>query len=245
MRRIDAPKKSGPKPVLVKNIKELTREPRKQYNRTETSLRRLGVTREQLAAAPDITFMLKRAEGGLTNVLRAMRLSQDELIVAFFRKYDSMPTGDRDQVPMEAIALSAGLNLNHLLGAIMGALQQQAVNTTKIIAVTNHPRITQARVEYGLLPLGERDRTALDTAVGFLPSPKSSTFIGKAIFGSGKSTMEQQQRGDDDDDAIEAAADFELDLDRLFPPANRMQEKLQTIRQRQLPAGDDSQKKPS
>jgi hypothetical protein len=86
-------------------------------------------------------------------------------------------------------------------------------------------------VTYGLLPFGEKDRAALDTAMGFLPSPKGPTFIGKAIFGSGKAVMDAQ--GGDDDEA--PMRDDEPDLDRLFPPANAMQEKLTAIRQKMLP----------
>ena len=106
------------------------------------------------------------------------------------------------------------------------------MSTVKIIALTGHPKITMARVAYGQLPLGERDRTALDTAMGFLPSPKGPTFIGKAIFGSGRATMEAQGAGGDDDCP---SGDSDPDLDRLFPPANAMQEKLVAIRQKMLP----------
>jgi len=102
----------------------------------------------------------------------------------------------------------------------MLALQAQAVNTVKIIALTAHPKITQARVAYGLLPLGERDRTALDTAMGFLPSPKAPTFIGKAIFGSGRNVMEAQGTGREDDDSARRGDNEGPDLDKLFPPAN-------------------------
>lgn len=79
------------------------------------------------------------------------------------------------------MALAAGINIHHLLGSIMIALQAQAVNTVKIIAMTAHPAITRARVKYGQLPGGDKDRTALDSAMGFLPSPKGPTFIGNTI----------------------------------------------------------------
>ncbi len=190
----------------------------------------MRVTAKELEAAPQITPLLKKADGGLKRVLMAMRLAQDEVISVFLEKYDAIPARDRDSLPMEAVALAAGVDVSHLLGSIMMALQAQAVNAVKIIAMTSHPKITQARVRFGQLAGGERDRTALDTAMGFLPSPKGPTFIGKAIFGSGKNVMEQQGAGDDDD-----ASDDSPDVDRLFPPANAMQEKLTPIRQRLLP----------
>jgi hypothetical protein len=184
-----------------------------------------------LAAAPAITPLLKQADGGLLQVLAAMRFAPGEVITAFLRKYDSIPVGDRERLPMEAIALAAGIDINHLLGSIMLALQAQAVNTVKIIAMTAHPAITRARVKYGQMPSGEKDRAALDTAMGFLPSPKSPTFIGKAIFGSGRSVMDQQRAGSAEDETTLEDKD-DPDLDKLFPPANALQEKLTAIRQR-------------
>jgi len=201
-----------------------------QVDRTANALRRLRISAQQLAESPQITPLLKKAEGGLEQVFMAMRFAPDEIVAAFLRKYDAIPVGDREHLPMEAVALAAGVDISHLLGSIMMALQAQSVNTVKIIAVTAHPKITEARVEYGLMPLGERDRTALDTAMGFLPSPKGPTFIGKAIFGSGKNAIDQQRSDDDEDED-------DPDLDKLFPPANDMQVKLTPIRQRMLPPG--------
>jgi hypothetical protein len=80
-------------------------------------------------------------------------------------------------------------------------------------------------------PLGERDRHALDTAMGFLPSPKGPTFIGKAVFGgSGNS----EQRSDDD----EKEECDSYDLERIFPSAVAMQERLTPIRQKLPPPQD-------
>ena len=194
--------------------------------RTDEALLRLGITSQQLAEAPQITPLLKQADGGLKQVMDAMRLAPDETISAYLRKHDSIPIGDRERLSVEAIALAAGLDITRLLASILIALQSQAVSTTKMIAMTAHPKITAARVRYGVLPLGERDRTALDTAMGFLPNPKGPTFIGKAIFGSGKNVIESQRSGDDDTEEGELIGSDDVDLDRLFPPANAMQDRL-------------------
>lgn len=164
--------------------------------------------------------------------------AEDPSIASFLDKYDSIPAGDRERVSWEAIALAAGVDLRVFLGSVMLALQSQAVNQVKIIAMTSHPKITRARVKYGLLPSGEKDRTALDTAMGFLPSPKGPTFIGKAIFGSGKQNINDQGAGkgdeDEEEDGVVLDADGDPDLDFLFPPSNDMQTKLIPIRQRLL-----------
>jgi hypothetical protein len=204
-------------------VKVITRK-KPDETRTASALRRLSVSPEALAAVPQITPLLKKAEGGLDQVIDAMRFAPDPLIAAFLQKYDSVPVGDREHLPIEAIALAAEVNVSHLLGSIMVCLQAHAVNTVKIIAMTSHPKITEARVLYGQLPYGEKDRTALDMAMGFLPSPKGPTFIGKAVFESGKGAKTEAEGEDDDPD-----------LEALFPTATVMQEKLALIRQKRLP----------
>lgn len=221
----------------VKSVSKLKRN-QQGIDRSANALKRIRVSPEQLALAPQITPLLKQAAGGLQQVITALRFSADALALAFLEKYDSIPTGDREYLSIESIALAAQIDITHLLGSIMVSLQQHAVNATRIIAMTNHPKITEARVAYGMLPLGERDRTALDTAMGFLPSPKGPTFIGKAIFGSGKNTMDQQRSDEDDDPGDDGDGP---DLDKLFPPANTMQNKLTAIRQRALPPPPNQQ----
>jgi len=70
------------------------------------------------------------------------------------------------------------------------------------------------------MPLGDANRTALDTAMGLRSSPKAPTFIGKAIFGSGRNVMEAQGTGREDDDSARRGDNEGPDLDKLFPPAN-------------------------
>lgn len=194
---------------------------------------------EDLEKAPPISKLLKKAKGGLKAVLNAMRLVQgDEVIAAFLDKYDSIPKGDRDHLPWEAIGLSAGLDLRALLGSAALAITNYCGNESRIIAVSNHPAITRARVKFGKTLVGaEKDRTALDMMVGALPSPKGPMFIGKAIFGSGSAQNTPSSSSDSDDDEPSTMFGEDDDLDKLFPPANAMQEKLINIRQKLLTEG--------
>lgn len=205
--------------------------------RTTAALKRLHVSERDVAAAPPLSSLLKKSAGGMKQVYAAMRMSQDEVVKDYLKKYDAIPVGDRRYLSMEAVALAAEVDLNCLFVSAMIALQAQAVNLTKIIAVTNHPKITAARVKYGQLPYGERDRTALDTAVGFLPSPQGTTFIGHAVFGSGKNVMDAQRgaAAADSADAEDGFSEEDPDLDKIFPPANQMQQRLLAIRQKMLP----------
>ncbi len=171
--------------------------------------------------------MLKKSKGGLRGLIKAMRFAtQDEEISTFLDKYDSIPPGDRQYLPWEAIALSANVNLIYFLGAVQLAAVQYFGNVSKIIAISNHPSITTARVKYAQDPSGERDRQSLDIMVGALPSPKGPTFIGNAVFG-GSSSAKEHDDGDEPTPVFGGNDDF----DQLFPPASNMQEKLKMVRQ--------------
>jgi hypothetical protein len=187
---------------------------------------------EQLVAAPEITPLFKNAEGGLNAVLGAMRFAaQDETIAAFLKQYDKIPVGDRRRIPWEAVGLAAKLNLQQLTVAILFAMEAASVKTVKVLALSAHPKVMRKTIEYAGMLTGVKDRTMLHQGLGFLPTAKGPTFIGKAVFGGGggrEGTEPGQPTvfGEDDD------------LDELFPPANAMQERLAPIRQRLLPAGN-------
>ena len=176
--------------------------PPRTVDRNREALKRLGVSNDQLSSVPPLSSMIKqdaKEMGGQKAVMEALRFAVDDPeIGAFLKAYDAVPSGDRERLPWEAIALSAGINVKHLLGAIHVAVQQHSVNRVKFITVMGHPLIAAARVRYGQLAGGEKDRHAIDLATGFLPSPKPPTFIGKAIYAPGGN---MQSSSDDDEDA--------------------------------------------
>jgi hypothetical protein len=215
----------------------------KPVDRAQQALKRLGVDVQLLRTSPEITPLLKMAEGGLKGVLGAMRFSgDDDSIRSFLDKYDSIPSGDREKLSWEAIVLAAGLDIRSFLGSAMLAVSNHAASVTKIIAVTSQPRITRARVKFGLMPSGEKDRTALELANGVLPSPKGPTFIGKAVFSSALQAPGAKGSSgagdDDDDDGTVIDADEGPDLDVLFPSSKEIQHKMIPIRQRMLKDGN-------
>jgi hypothetical protein len=205
-------------------------------SRTLQALKRLKVKPEALIAAPQITPLLKTSvKGGLKASLGAMRFATDDQdINAFLKVYDKVPIGDRERVTWEAIAIAAKVNPKHLLGAIQLAVQTYCWNRSRFIAVSNHPDITNARVKYAMMAGGEKDRTALDIALGVLQSPKGPTFIGKqvAVFSGGAG----QAKEGDEGKTVEAEYSTTDGFDDLFPSPNEIQDKLVPIRQRLLEA---------
>ena len=149
--------------------------------RAELALKKLKVKPEILATAPPITYMLKKdLKGGLKTALEAMRFATDDQeINSFLKVYDKIPMGDKSRVPWEAIAIAAKVNPKHLMGSIRLAVEIHCMNRSRFIAITNHPGITQARVDFGLLHVGaEKDRMALDIQNGVMRGPQGPTFVG-------------------------------------------------------------------
>ena len=204
-------------------------------SRTLQALKRLKVKSETLLAAPQITPLLKTSvKGGLKTALDAMRFATDDQDISSFLKiYDKVPVGDRDRLPWEAIAIAAKVNPKHLLGAIQLAIQTHCWNRSRFIAISNHPDVTEKRVKYAKMAGGEKDRTALDIALGVLQSPKGPTFIGKqvAVFGGGG-----QKKDESGEDIVDAEVSTSDGFDDLFPSPNEIQERLVPIRQRLLEA---------
>ena len=142
--------------------------------RRAKALRKLGVSADQVASAPQITPFLKGTRGSLKPVLEAMRFTDDPVVECFLAKRDSLGVWARENTCWEAIALAAGVDLVHLLGAALLAGREQAVTAAKLIATFHLPEVVKKRIEYAKLPGGWRDRDALDKLVGF-PSPMKVT----------------------------------------------------------------------
>ena len=136
--------------------------------RRARALRRLGVSADQVASATQITPFLKGARGGLKAVLGAMRFSKDPVVGRFLAKHDCLGVWERQNTPWEAVALAAGVELPHLLGAALLARQDDATTRANLLAICHAPDLMKKRVEYAMLPGGWRDRDALHKFVGLL-----------------------------------------------------------------------------
>jgi hypothetical protein len=203
--------------------------PRLPRDSKADSLRRLGVSPEVLLRAPNISSLLRETKGGLKHVIEVMRFSTDPIIGTFFEKYDSISEHDRNQLTLEAVCIAANVEPTHLLGSALLAIREHSVSKVKILAISNHPDLMKKRIEFAKLPGGSRDRDALDTALGFLPTSKGSTFINK-IVQTGGSDKPSLDTGDDNN-GKEAMMD---DVGYAFPDASEVQNKLSPMRQRLL-----------
>jgi hypothetical protein len=185
-------------------------------------MNRLGVTPEAVAAMPEISALLKQANGGLKSVLQSMRFSRDANVMDFLARYDSIPERDRASLPWEAIALSASIDPAAFLGAAILAIQSTSANAVKVIALSHHPAIMARQVEFAKKMSGDKDRTQINTILGALPTAKGSTFIINPV----------SRKGSDDDNGNSQ------NLDYLFPNLSHTQETLVPTRARMLESGE-------
>jgi len=193
----------------------------KGIQRRNEALRRIGVTPEQMLGKAIITPQLKMAVGGLKAVLEALRASDDEDAVAFLSKYDQVPVGDREKLTWEEIAVAAGISPKVLMGASMIALRDVQQNTASIMAMTNHPKIMQKRIAFAKREGGVRDRDAIDTHLGFLPT-KNGAVINNRIQ---VANLPSGPNGDREEREIEVPQDLQM-MDDVLPEWNNIRVKL-------------------
>lgn len=130
-----------------------------------------------MQGVPKITHILRNAEGGIGQVLEALRGSDDEQAVKFMAKYDALSVSDIQKLSLEEIAISCSIDTPSLLGVATKALFAQQQQVSAVIAATAHPLVVRKTINVALQDKGSKDREMLHQAVGFIPTPKGSTII--------------------------------------------------------------------
>lgn len=176
---------------------------------------------QQIRQAPRLPLPANRKA-----VIDAMRFSTEPSVAAFLQVFDATPVCDRKQIPFEAVALKAAVNIPELLGAIVLCFRSYQAQKVAILAMAGHPDVTRKTIDNAKLPGGEADRRLLHTALGFLPTPKG------ASFNLNFSNFTQPQpvatpEGDREEDTPP-------DVNDLFPVITEKQEKWQGMRQKLL-----------
>lgn len=187
---------------------------KRRFELTEASLIKIDVDIDTVRLAAPMTSILEQADGGLSAVIAAMRFSADPGIMKFLRMYDGGTALDRYLIPWEAWAIKCKLDIPKLLGEILIALRQQSVNTIKVLAITAHAESVKAGLKEAKKPKGFKDRHELNVSLGFSPSPKGPTFIGK--YFAGVSDIEE----------AEVKPTDSMDVNELFPDLSETQKML-------------------
>jgi hypothetical protein len=173
---------------------------------------------QQIRQAPRLPLPANRKA-----VIDAMRFSSEPSVLSFLHTYDATPICDRKQIPLEAVALKAGVKIPELLGAIVLCFQSYQAQKVAIMAMAAHPQVLESTIANAGMPGGEADRRIMHTALGFLPSPKGASF-------NFNFTQPQPVASAKDD----REEDTPPDVNDLFPVITDKQEKWQGMRNKLL-----------
>src|SRR5215471_734070 len=125
----------------------------KKAETLKTALIFLDVDLKRLEREPKFMSMLEHHSlGGLPQVLAAMRLSSDLIVMKFLERFDALNPAYQKIIPWEAVAQLAGIESRQLLGAIIIALREHSAMEVKVAALTAHPEITKATVSSAMVP---------------------------------------------------------------------------------------------
>lgn len=201
-------------------------------SRREDALKRLGISEEAIERMPQITPMLA-AIGGHQAIINTLRYSIEPAACAFLDCYDKLPKGDRESLPIEAIAIKANVGMLELLGTIMLAAKNKNGQESALLAITSHPEVLRKTIEYAELPGGIQDRRLLHEAVNFVASKKG--FNMNFHFGSQPNKDPNPAAPVEPEEEEDESTDDESPIfNNLFPMVTRKLDEWGDIRNRLL-----------
>ena len=155
------------------------------------ALRKLGVTEEQLRAAPVITPMLHRIAGLQGGLEHDSSFAANEAAVGYLRMSEEpdarkvVDIFDRTKlslraryvVPMEAYCIAAGVSPNRVLELVVATMVRAGAQLDTIITAARHHELVEKSITIGLTDGGIDDRMAVHRATGYVPTPRGSRTI--------------------------------------------------------------------
>lgn len=171
----------------------------------------MGLDPEKMVGVPRITFQLEHAEGGIEQVIEALRGSDETDAQTFIRKYDTCSASDLEKLTLEEIATAAGIGTIDLLGVATKALFEQSQTVAGVIAASAHPKVVAKSIQMALRDGGVREREMLHTATGFLPTPKGTVIFNNRtqVANFGGHGPGREPEGDDGKPLLPGPADYE------------------------------------
>lgn len=175
---------------------------RTELSRLRNSFLRLGLTAESVLAVPQITPLIARLNWrpvprtekeiaaaldtpeltGRDLAISLLRSSDSEDARKFFAVYDSptLRASDRRNLPLEALALAAGVPTPRLLAVIVEAATREGTDQSRMIVGLNAPAVMRETVSRALDPDNKDSNkyvAMFHKMSGAMPTPKGSTTI--------------------------------------------------------------------
>ena len=139
----------------------------------EESYERLGVTKKEVNAVPQISHILRELPGKLDQAIEFLRGSGEEDARRWLSVYDQLPPSVRSILPFEAFCVAAGISTKRMLEVITGACFEQSTATALLISKAAHPGLIKKSVEFARKEQNWEDRKMLHQKEGFAPIPKT------------------------------------------------------------------------
>lgn len=120
--------------------------------------KRLGITAEQMVGVPEITPILRMANGGPKGCIEALRADDSPDAVTFLAKWDSLAATDQTRACIEDVCIASGLTTRRLLEVITGAMMTQGDVMTRLIVAAAKPKVIERMAKQAKTAKGEKDR---------------------------------------------------------------------------------------
>lgn len=142
--------------------------------RLETAYQSLGVDPGEVAAAPNITLILKEVfKRGIAEAVEHLSASAHPEAREFIKEWRTHPPLQK-KLPFEAFCLACSIPPLRILELLVSTCYENADTAVKILTAVSHPKIVKATIKNALKPEGAIDRKMLHLNKGFLPVPKNT-----------------------------------------------------------------------
>lgn len=98
-------------------------------------------------AEPEVTPMLRAADGGIRRILEALRAHDDDDARAFLAELDACTPSDRKALRLEDLAYASGIGSLRLAELAQTALYLYASAQTKLLIASAMPKVTRSIVK--------------------------------------------------------------------------------------------------
>lgn len=145
-----------------------------------SAYKKLGVTAQQVAALPQITYFIRRRlRMTLSTALGYLRASSLPEAREILRLYDTtdFTRAERPKVTLEALCAAASISPPAVLELIGGAATRLNLTHAAHVAASASGRVMAKTVEMALTDDGVKDRTLVHRITGMLPTPKGASII--------------------------------------------------------------------
>lgn len=141
-------------------------------------LNRYKIGKRSYEMSAKIGDVIYRAIGGRRRAIETLKFSKNPDAQKLLEFCEKLAHETRDQIPIEALCLAAGVDPTTIAGALVLAARDVSRLESSLITLREHPDVVQATADFAkAMPMASKDREMFHKAavVGWLPSPKGSS----------------------------------------------------------------------